>query len=299
MLFYVAKKTNLWYINFTSILRSRNLKTLFVSDLDGTLLTSEERISDYSLVRLNGLIDGGLTFTYATARSLNSAAKACWGLRQIFPVILYNGAVVMEPWSGKKLYNNHFNDGQLAFLKELFQRFDVWPLVYSFHRGSERVSWVEGKETSGVLRYLSRRKGDGRLNPVRVREDVAGDEIFYFTCIGKREDLEGVRQAVENSLDMRCIFEQETYQTDYWCEIMPRNTSKGAAALAVKEYLKADRLVAFGDGINDISLFRAADESYAVRNAVAELKAVCTGEIGYSEEDGVVKFIMKNLGKYR
>lgn len=275
------------------------MKTLFVSDLDGTLLTSEERISDYSLVRLNGLIDGGLTFTYATARSLNSAAKACWGLRQIFPVILYNGAVVMEPWSGKKLYNNHFNDGQLAFLKELFQRFDVWPLVYSFHRGCERVSWVEGKETSGVLRYLSRRKGDGRLNPVRVREDVAGDEIFYFTCIGKREDLEGVRQAVENSLDMRCIFEQETYQTDYWCEIMPRSTSKGAAALAVKEFLKADRLVAFGDGINDISLFRAADESYAVRNAVAELKAVCTGEIGYSEEDGVVKFIMKNLEKYR
>ena len=63
-----------------------NMKTLWVSDLDGTLLTLKERISEYSLEHLNGLIDGGLSFTYATARSLNSAAKACWGLRQELPV---------------------------------------------------------------------------------------------------------------------------------------------------------------------------------------------------------------------
>ena len=84
------------------------VKTLFVSDLDGTLLTSKENISAYSLENLNRLIDEqGLFFTYATARSLNSAAKACWGLRQNLPVILYNGALIMEPASKKVLYNNH------------------------------------------------------------------------------------------------------------------------------------------------------------------------------------------------
>ena len=56
--------------------RCENLKTLFVSDLDGTLLTLQERVSSYSLEHLNALIDNGLHFTYATARSLNSAAKA-------------------------------------------------------------------------------------------------------------------------------------------------------------------------------------------------------------------------------
>ena len=119
------------------------LKTLLISDLDGTLLTGKECISEYSLEHLNKMIDGGLLFTYATARSLNSAAKACWGLRQILPVILYNGAVVMEPWSRKMLYNNHFNREQRAFLRGLIDGAGLFPLVYSFSKeGKERVSWI-------------------------------------------------------------------------------------------------------------------------------------------------------------
>ena len=274
------------------------MKTLFISDLDGTLLTAHENISEYSLKNLNRLIDDGMVFTYATARSLNSAAKACWGLRQNYPVILYNGAVIMEAWNGNKLYTNPFNKGQLRYLKSLFEQYDVWPLAYSFNGSREKVSWVKGKETQGVLRYLSRRKGDCRLNPIRKREDVAEDEIFYFTCIGKKENLEGVRKGVEQSLDMRCIFEQEKYQTDYWCEIMPTTTSKGTAAKVLKDILKADRLVVFGDGINDKELFFAADESYAVKNAEEELKKISTAEIGYSEEDSVVKFLQNNIKKY-
>ena len=33
------------------------MKTLFISDLDGTLLTSRETISEYSMQKLNSLID--------------------------------------------------------------------------------------------------------------------------------------------------------------------------------------------------------------------------------------------------
>ena len=274
------------------------MKTLFVSDLDGTLLTIKERVSEYSLEHLNTLIDGGMPFTYATARSLNSAAKACWGLRQNLPVILYNGAVIMEPSDRKMLYNNHFNGGQLLYLKELFAKHDVWPLVYSFHGETEHVSWVTEKETPGMRRYLDRRRGDPRLNPLHVREDIRGDDIFYFNCIGRKEDLDALHEEVENSLDMKCIYEKETYQTDYWCEIMPKSTSKGAAAKQLKAILGAEKMVAFGDGINDYDLFREADESYAVMNADEKLKEMATGVIGYSEEDGVVKFLMENLSRY-
>ncbi len=276
------------------------MKTLFISDLDGTLLTSRENISAYSLENLNKMIDEeGLCFTYATARSLNSAAKACWGLRQKLPVVLYNGALIMEPSSRKVLYNNHFNGGQLSFLKEQFSKFDVWPLVYSFREGTERVFWMQGKETAGVRRYLDRRAGDPRLHPVSDGKELRGDDIFYFNCIGKKEELDGLHAAVESSLDIRCIYERETYQTDYWCEIMPASTSKGAAATALKQLLGAETLVCFGDGNNDRSLFLAADASFAVRNASDDLKEMATGVIGYSEEDAVCKFIMENFEKYR
>ncbi len=275
------------------------LNVLFISDLDGTLLTSRETISEYSLQQLNQLIDEkNVRFTYATARSLNSAAKACWGLRQNLPVILYNGALIMEPWSGRMLYNNHFTRDQLLFIKEILARFHVWPLVYSFRGAAEHVSWLEGAETPGVLRYLERRREDKRLRPVKDESELKEDDIFYFTCIGRWEDLVNVRGAIEENSSLKCIFQQETYQTDYWCEIMPSNTSKGAAALELKRILGAEKLVVFGDALNDREMFFAADEGYAVQNADGALKEIATGVIGYSEEDAVAKFIEENLDKY-
>ena len=275
------------------------MKTLFVSDLDGTLLTAKETVSEYSMRLLNELIDErGVLFTYATARSLNSAAKAVWGLRQNLPVILYNGAIVMEPWNGNKLYNSHFTGTVRADIRRILHEYDVWPLVYSFLGNKERVSWLRGRETEGMKRYLSRRAGDPRLNPVDSPDELKDDEIFYYTYIDAKERTDVLHAVFEKDARFRCIYQQETYQSDYWLEIMPAGTSKGAAATVLKERLGAEKLVAFGDALNDRELFRAADEAYAVENADEELKKVATAVIGYSEEDSVSKFIRDNLEKY-
>ncbi len=275
------------------------MKTLFVSDLDGTLLTAKETVSEYSMRLLNELIDErGVLFTYATARSLNSAAKAVWGLRQNLPVILYNGAIVMEPWNGNKLYNSHFTGTVRTDIRRILHEYDVWPLVYSFLGNKERVSWLRGRETEGMKRYLSRRAGDPRLNPVDSPDELKDDEIFYYTYIDAKERTDVLHAVFEKDARFRCIYQQETYQSDYWLEIMPAGTSKGAAATVLKERLGAEKLVAFGDALNDRELFRAADEAYAVENADEELKKAATAVIGYSEEDSVSKFIRDNLEKY-
>lgn len=275
------------------------MKTLFVSDLDGTLLTAKETVSEYSLRLLNELIDeDGVLFTYATARSLNSAAKAVWGLRQNLPVILYNGAIIMEPWNGNKLYNSHFTGEMRGDIRRILHEYDVWPLVYSFLGNKERVSWLRGRETEGMKRYLSRRAGDPRLNPVDSPDELKDDEIFYYTYIDAKERTDVLHAVFEKDARFRCIYQQETYQSDYWLEIMPAGTSKGAAATVLKERLGAEKLVAFGDALNDRELFRAADEAYAVENADEELKKAATAVIGYSEEDSVSKFIRDNLEKY-
>ena len=275
------------------------MKTLFVSDLDGTLLTAKETVSEYSMRLLNELIDeDGVLFTYATARSLNSAAKAVWGLRQNLPVILYNGAIIMEPWNGNKLYNSHFTGTVRADIRRILHEYDVWPLVYSFLGNKERVSWLRGRETEGMKRYLSRRAGDPRLNPVDSPDELKDDEIFYYTYIDAKERTDVLHAVFEKDARFRCIYQQETYQSDYWLEIMPAGTSKGAAATVLKERLGAEKLVAFGDALNDRELFRAADEAYAVENADEELKKAATAVIGYSEEDSVSKFIRDNLKKY-
>ena len=69
-------------------------KTLYVSDLDGTLLNRQDRISPESIRIINDLVANGMTFTYATARSLSSASVVTRGLSADIPVIVYNGAFI-------------------------------------------------------------------------------------------------------------------------------------------------------------------------------------------------------------
>jgi hydroxymethylpyrimidine pyrophosphatase-like HAD family hydrolase len=64
----------------------------------------------------------------------------------------------------------------------------------------------------------------------------------------------------------------------------------------MKEEYGFEKLVVFGDSVNDLSMFRIADEAYAVANAIAELKQAATAVIGSNEEDAVACFLQKACG---
>lgn len=87
-----------------------------------------------------------------------------------------------------------------------------------------------------------------------------------------------------------CVFSIDTYGEDYWLEICPLNATKAKAILKFKEKMGCDRIVVFGDSVNDISMFEIADEAYAVENAIDELKEKATSVIDGNDEDGVAKF---------
>ena len=70
------------------------MKALYVSDLDGTLLRSDETGSDFTVHTINALVEKGLLFSYATARSIVTASRVTEGLSTKIPVILYNGAFI-------------------------------------------------------------------------------------------------------------------------------------------------------------------------------------------------------------
>ena len=76
---------------------------------------------------------------------------------------------------------------------------------------------------------------------------------------------------------------------------MPENASKAHGMQKVKELLSCDRVVVFGDALNDLSMFEAADEAYAVLNAAEQLKKAATGVIGSNEEDGVAQWLRSHF----
>ncbi len=51
------------------------MKTLYISDMDGTLLNDGGKVSRRSVEIINELIKNGMLFTVATARSAMSAAE--------------------------------------------------------------------------------------------------------------------------------------------------------------------------------------------------------------------------------
>ena len=71
------------------------MRKLYVSDLDGTLLRSDESVSEYTGSVINSLVEQGMIFSYATARSLITAKKATKGIHAKIPLIVYNGTLLL------------------------------------------------------------------------------------------------------------------------------------------------------------------------------------------------------------
>ena len=269
-------------------------KTLYVTDLDGTLLNESDKISPFSIRTINSLVDQGMIFTYATARSLVSASKVTDGLSTNIPIIAYNGAFIFQPSTSIVLSKEDFTDEQRRKVRKTLIEYGVNTLVYSFVNRVERVSWIPEMENEGVKRYLSKRKGDPRLRPVKDHDALYEGEVFYYTCIGTKEELQPIYDIFSKEEDYRCTLQQELYRPEYWCEIMPSRASKYNAIKKLKEMWDCSKVISFGDSINDIPMFEVSDECYAVENAVDELKAVATGIIESNQNDGVAKWLLEN-----
>lgn len=267
------------------------MKTLYVSDLDGTLLQSNEKISDYTNHTINKLVEEGLLFSYATARSFHTSHKVTKGLNAKIPLIIYNGAMVVDNQDGSFLLKNFFGEDVIELLKDLFLQ-GVFPIVYAFIENKEKVSFLMSKCTYGMKLFIDSRKNDKRINPVNRKDDLLIGSIFYITCIDEKRKLEPLYEKYKDKY--HCVFQVDMYTKEQWLEIMPKEASKANAIKRLKEYLNCQKLVVFGDGKNDIDMFEIADEAYAVENAVNELKTIATGIIDSNNEDGVAKWLKEH-----
>jgi hydroxymethylpyrimidine pyrophosphatase-like HAD family hydrolase len=74
------------------------------------------------------------------------------------------------------------------------------------------------------------------------------------------------------------------------------SATKAVAAEEIRARTGATRLVVFGDNHNDLSLFAATDEAYAVGNAVPEVLKQATGVVASNAEDRVGRWLAARLG---
>lgn len=275
-------------------------KTLYISDLDGTLLQPNERLSTFGCQTLNQLVASGMLFSYATARSYHTARKCTAGLDAKIPLIVYNGALIVDNQTGEILTENIFSSRQAADIYALLKQCGIHPIVYSLIDGVEKFSYDQTAVPLPTRNFLDQRRGDGRDHPLTGDEHLLDGKVYYFSCIDETARLLTADRLIREQFGEVCnqVCQKDIYSGDQWLEIMPAAASKANAARQLKNITSADRLVAFGDGKNDLPLFEAADECYAVANAHPLLKSAATGIIGSNTDDGVVKWLIEHFAHH-
>ncbi len=265
--------------------------TLYVTDLDGTLLRSDATISPYTVSTINRLTEQGLAFTYATARSIESARPIAGKLNLPLPAITRNGAVLADNATGKHLEKALFTEEEVALLKEMLPELPRCGFVSCFVGEEMFKAYVPGNLVPGMVQYADFYRDDPMMKPVKTLEEMFFGQPGYVTLIDEREKAAKIYEKIRQYPGWECIFQKDTYWDEYWVEVCPRNCTKAKAILKMKEQYGFRKVVAFGDSVNDMPMFRAADEAYAVANALEALKEIATGVIGGNNEDAVARFL--------
>ena len=265
--------------------------TLYVTDLDGTLLRSDATLSPYTISTINRLTEQGLAFTYATARSIESARPIAGELNLRLPAITRNGAVLADNATGTHLEKALFTEEEVALLKEMLTELPRCGFVSCFLGEEMFKAYVPGNLVPGMVQYADYYRDDPKMKPVKTLEEMFFGQPGYVTLIDDREKAAKIYEKVRQYPGWECIFQKDTYWDEYWVEVCPRNCTKAKAILKMKEQYGFRKVVAFGDSVNDMPMFRAADEAYAVSNALEALKEIATGVIGGNNEDAVARFL--------
>lgn len=274
------------------------MEELYISDLDGTLLNSEGKLSSFSLQQLNHLIREGLNFTIATARSWDSALPIIKGLDLQLPVVLYNGVLLYDPILKENVAQNFIPKSDVEILFELCQLYQIEPIVFTLDASNKPSAFYRHISNPHMATYINTRiaQKDKRFKEVKDFTKAKQENTITLITIGEFDPLARLKNEVEKQTSLEIHFAEDVYYKGaYWLEFTALNSTKASGVQFLKQTLKSEKTIVFGDNLNDIPMFELADETYATANAREELKQLATGIIGHCDDDAVVKFITSRI----
>ena len=273
-------------------------QTLYVSDLDGTLLRSDGSLSPYSVRTLTRLIGEGMPFTVASARGCGSIRNALGDLRLRLPVIATNGAHVSDLATGRHLAVHALPPAIAHDLWTLFDGRGFSPFLFTYDGRADRFSYTaDSLRNDGMRRFHRKReiRQDPRLHRLDDLRERLDDQVVLFILIDSLPRIQDLEREIRRRHGDALQIHSHDHYEELWYHltVVDARATKDQGAIALKRLLDLAhcRLVAFGDQINDIGLFRMADEAYAVAGAVSELVDHATAMIGSNDDDAVARWL--------
>ena len=270
------------------------MDTLYLTDLDGTLLGADSRLSERSARALRRFYDEGIAVTVATGRSWTALAVLA-GAPLRAPMVLLGGARVFDASRGTILREHVLSRGCLCAALEILRGAGLCPLLYTQDARDEQRIYYERGADAAVHAYVAglRARGDDRLREVLRLEERLEEKAFYLTARGERAALEPLLPQIQR-LGAHAYLFYGARTEGCFVEITP--VSKRAGVEELRALTGARRIVAFGDNGNDEGLFAGADLRVAVRNATPGILALADRVIGENTQDAVVRCIAEMEG---
>lgn len=261
---------------------------LITIDLDGTLLLSFMEYDQETINYLKKLHNEGHLIMIATGRPFRSSYFIYEMLGLKTPIINYNGALVTNP------SDHNFKGTDLRINRS--ELFDILNYAdnYLINVFSEIHDDIYVQDyNSSIHSYLHTDGGvlhEGRLQD-NLPENPNGAILFVKEEFVKPL-AEYVKQKYPNTLYSRYWGENEKFHI---VEIYNKHVNKGEGLKQAMDYyhIPKNRVIAIGDGHNDIEMFTCAGIKVAMKNAHKDLTPHATFITDTNKEQGVLKFLKK------
>lgn len=271
-----------------------------VLDIDGTLLTSEKKLSKLTKESLLKAQKQGVKVILASGRPTTGMLDLAEELelaKYDGYLVSYNGSKVIDVKTGEELFNQAMTVEEGKAVLEHMKQFDVTVMIdkddYMYTNDVFSCTLDYKGQPLNIVEYESR----GGKYKLCENDDLAeflDYPINKILTAGKPEYLQEVYQEMKAPFNnkLNCVF-----TSDFYFEFTAQHIDKAKALDTVLSPLGIERrdVIAFGDGHNDITMLAYAGMGVAMENAVSELKRVADFETNSNDEEGISNFLERHL----
>lgn len=262
-------------------------------DLDGTLLTSDKRITEFTKRMLKMAIEQGVEVLPATGRPLGGIPQEILDFPGIRYAVTANGARIMDIKENKPVYENLLSVETASRVLDVFEQYDA---LREMNYGG--IGYAEERVLERIGDFFSEAPmADYMLStrvPIKnVREKLLAENRSVDKLQAVFADVEAKNRALRNLHEIKDI--EVTGALTNNIEVNAKGVNKGKSLLHLGSMLGIAReeIMAFGDGANDLDMMIEAGCGVAMENATDEIKAAADFVTVSNDNDGVAKVIEK------
>ncbi len=282
---------------------NRTSRTLYVTDLDGTLLDTDSRVSQESASVISRLSRRGALITVATARTPATVEQLLSHTYTTLPAIVMTGAALWHRDTHRYSDCRFFSDATAARVLGECRSQGINPFIYTLADDGILHTYHNGPMSKKDRNFVDERRHLALKRfhldePAGLAEMLPG--TILYLAMGPREAIFEVADRLKASGECSVsayvdIFSQSTGIL----EVFAPGVSKAEAVKRMARRSGATRVVVFGDNINDLPMMDAADVAVAVGNALPDVREKADVVIGTNATDAVARYILEDQNRER